>query len=40
MLYGFSHIPQMYLFSFGFKVAASGLAALTTWNVMSSKPSA
>lgn len=37
VLYGLSHTPQMYLLSFLFKVSATGLAALTAWNVISSK---
>nr|QNH67859.1 ATP-binding cassette transporter subfamily A member 3 X2 [Brachionus rotundiformis] len=36
-LYGFSHIPQMYLFSYLFTVPATGFAALVVWNIMSSQ---
>lgn len=35
-LYGFAHIPQMYLFSYAFRVPATGFAALVVWNIMSS----
>ncbi|RNA07446.1 ATP-binding cassette sub-family A member 3-like, partial [Brachionus plicatilis] len=37
VLYGFSHIPQMYLFSYFFRIPATGFAALVVWNIMSSQ---
>jgi len=37
ILYGMSHISQMYLFSNYFKVSATGFAALVAWNIISSK---
>lgn len=36
-LYGLSHIPQMYLFSYFFSVSATGFASLVAWNILSSK---
>nr|QUF59427.1 ATP-binding cassette transporter Abca3-1 [Brachionus angularis] len=36
-MYGFAHIPQMYLFSYFFKVSATGFAALVAWNILSSQ---
>nr|UOU03313.1 ATP-binding cassette subfamily A3-2 [Brachionus rubens] len=37
ILYGFSHIPQMYLFSYLFRIPATGFAALVVWNILSSQ---
>ncbi len=37
VLYGFSHIPQMYLFSYLFQISATGFAFLVGWNILSSQ---
>ena len=37
MLYGISHIPQMYLLSYFFQVSATGFASLVAWNILTSK---
>ena len=34
--FGCAQIPQMYIFSYVFKVSATGFAAMTAWNVLSS----
>ncbi len=36
LMYGFAHIPQMYIFSYFFKVSATGFASLVAWNIISS----
>ncbi|CAF0888563.1 unnamed protein product [Brachionus calyciflorus] len=37
ILYGFSHIPQIYMFSYLFRIPATGFASLVVWNIMSSQ---
>lgn len=37
VLYGISHIPQMYLFSYFFEVSATGYASLVALNVLTSR---
>jgi ATP-binding cassette subfamily A (ABC1) protein 3 len=37
ILYGFAHIPQMYLLSYMFKISASAFAALVGLNIITSQ---
>ncbi len=37
VFYGMAHIPQIYLFSYIFKVSSTGFAALTAFNILTSQ---
>ena len=37
LVYGMSHIPQMYIFSYVFKVSSTGFATLTALNILTSQ---